>query len=628
MQNLSKNCSLDCSSSASAGAARGRSATSGAGGAPTATKPAGQYPLAHSVSIVVEPAQVGGSEKRSGADWLSSLAEPPPPPECGRADAPEVSVNKGPEEEAEDEEADEEVDEDACLSSDLARRVVLVDEADRIFIRNRTQSAEPSDLSACCRNFSSGSSERRSESTSPPALPRFELSCAELRSAQRKCRTHSLGPSSCVAAAAAAAAAAAGGHGDGSSGELAERGELSKLGMRRNTHHHVNFAGAAPLAMRPNATANRSPTRFPFHLGSSRGNNNNHNLETQQAFHKQHRRQSLQISLLTGGHYCCRDTSRSLTEEELRGEREFNEQVRSAAKSPEFSSRQQQQQQRHYFSGQKQLRPVDFGQASLASTRHQSTSSLVFSSDFSSDGSRASLLAEQATREQPRVKLAGSQRSRRVSFGSIDPIVLAQSEQPPSCHQRSTTRGRQRASIHSELPTSNHQDQAQQVGGILRKLERVSAANHPLAQQKGILQQRQQPSCHFLEDSCLLQRKRHSLAAPAASDSQQQQAARRQELNDTRESCAMELGDTPSEQSVDDNQAFEARKGPSFESRLFEASDSKQPMESGEELQCQEGEMSASWSQNKAAPSSSSSSATADQPQQLASRTRFASVGE
>ena len=469
----------------------------------------------HSVSIVVELA--------------AAAAASAPPATC----PPQAEMEEtAPETEA-DEEAEAEFEGEACLSSELARRVVLVDEADRILLRDRAQSAEPGALSACCRKLAAGATEsspgRGSSSSSPPA-----------QALQSDASLEPMSPSS--------------------GGELAERGEISQLSMRRNTHHNVaptsganfstsgsNFSRASPLAMRPSsATKSQAGSKllFQFHrqqqqhqvsassTAASNSPNSAHCLssssssspsssttqltsspqpqtiarspsgrpklsplplcgpnelelarfEASRASQTKHRRQSLQVSLLAGGHYyCCRDSSRSLTEEELRGEREFNKQVRSAARSPEVFTKPTQtpparQPKQQVVAGEQVAAFV--GHLSRRTSPQPALSPLA-----TEPGASSHLQQQQQQQQQQFLGFPSNQRARRVSFGSIDTIKPQQAQDQ---HQRPLTSGganpttlravrKHRASICCDL-TGGQQTTIIGGGGILRKLDRPEAS--------------------------------------------------------------------------------------------------------------------------------------------------------
>lgn len=450
-----------------------------------------------------------------------------------------------------DSDDDDEV-ETSCFSSELARRVVVVDEADRI-LRSRAKSAEPrldaadterlrehhidgrraraastaAMVAACSPPFQpapvasaamgelepplltvSGSTQSRprqrhsvsgecelapqvqqqqpqqqhlrteAQSTSqkqpPPIPPRHTLvpqvktpvpataAVIPIGSSRLEKQIIDLGPSAAVGArreqrgkSFAGIRGFLGVGGGGGGNELAEHGELSKLGMRRNTHHHVSFGGATVagngadidpeqelpstsrsslrnesiVAQAPSSTASLLSSLSPLSTGvsvsrssfeqvdsagatpifasrasvgaiqfsvSKNNNTGNHQVRTGtlhqrrasssigsysgtcgssaspptigttstgtagcrlitatsvdkfpatqiSPIHRNHSRHLRRQSLQVAGHcatklHCAayEASSKSLTEEEFRGEREFNKQVRSSSKSPEL----------------------------------------------------------------------------------------------------------------------------------------------------------------------------------------------------------------------------------------------------------------------------------------------------
>lgn len=328
-------------------------------------------PLMHSVSIVVE---------------LATMEQPPSVAQAGRA--PEVANQPRVDNDDDD-------DDSESMSTDLARKVVLVDEADKI-LRSRAQSAEP--------RFDFDSNGARPPTGKPPVPPRL----AEQRQRQHR---QSL---ACMGATCG---------GSSSSGELAERGELSKLGMRRFTHHQVGPGAvgapsdASPLADSSGAVANRAPQTLnsvesPSSLFLA-------SLQKQPPVSLvktwQQRRQSLQISLLTGSS----TPNKSLTEEEFRGEREFNEQVRNS-KSPEIPNQalvQQQQQQ------QLNLRRPTKSPEVHSESRCKSATTEERSASTCGNSPRPHGIVKTCHHQADR---PSSGQRRRVSFSSIDPVLAYQ----------------------------------------------------------------------------------------------------------------------------------------------------------------------------------------------------------
>lgn len=373
---LKKGCSVDqttCGVGGAGGSLAGRGGVS-AGGAGLSDR---NTSLTHSISIVVELAKEpslsqstnDGEEQQQVVDNPTTIGQ-----EMSGNRVANISGDSSEENEAtaaskrekieeitisttSGEDEDEEDDGSECLASELSRKIVLVDEADRI-LRIRAQSAEPSPLTAtpAClasarppspskvvRDFGRGASIgsmsiRGSHHTRGGATGSSSSSSAmTMTTGCRCCTRRSIG---------------------GSSGELAERGELRKLGMRRNTHHQLGSAQLSDLAAR------RTQSRRPLSQTLSSTTTTATAMGTGAAASRQlmgisaqsnltgppgallrnlpaHRRQSLQISLLSGG--SC-SPCKFLNEEEVRGEREFNEQLRSL-KSPDSFYQQQKQQQ-------------------------------------------------------------------------------------------------------------------------------------------------------------------------------------------------------------------------------------------------------------------------------------------
>lgn len=391
-------------------------------------------PLMHSVSIVVELAvEKQPTEESSDEEDLAEsidikaamIGEKKQSDLSSSRQTKEVegtisTKSKGDNDDYDEEEEEEEDDEAAsCLSSDLARKVVIVDEADKI-LQFRAQSAEPrigatssgeggietlqdvgllslsgtktttttTTTTECTIQKPAGSTASR-PSTTMRSNTIAGRECPSIGAALRDSRkwqraNTQAGPYSSTSGAS------------GSAGELAERGELAKLGMRRYTHHQVIYNPAPIGGVRGGvglASASSSATMGPPRVGaysaqldtdcpqkkSVGGNIQAQSYQRQQQDGDQsmqlwqssassptssspllalsgglssptavatklasgtgsvknwpQRRQSLQINLLGS---CGSGVCKSLTQEELRGEREFNEQVRNA-KSPDSS---------------------------------------------------------------------------------------------------------------------------------------------------------------------------------------------------------------------------------------------------------------------------------------------------
>lgn len=313
-------------------------------------------PLIHSVSIVVE---------------LAAMEQPQARQEPEAAHQPEV---------------DDDDEDSESVSTDLARKVVLVDEADKI-LRSRAQSAEP--------RFDLDTGGARIPTGKPPVPLRLAEHQCQQRQSQAGLTTTCGGSSS--------------------SGELAERGELSKLGMRRFTHHQVNFSpfathSDAPLA----AGAVADQVRRLADSSGAEGNLFSASSHKQQAGSLvkswQQRRQSLQISLLTGSS----SPSKSLTEEEFRGEREFNEQVRNS-RSPEIAGLALAQQQPPL-----RLRGPSDGPEVLGNFRCKSATT----SEDATWTPKPHSIVKSCQQQQDRPSSSSGQR-RRVSFSSIDPVLVS-----------------------------------------------------------------------------------------------------------------------------------------------------------------------------------------------------------
>lgn len=492
--------------------------------------------LMHSVSIVVElanEAKTGRDDETGESD--AKLGE-------GRPANEEPCESSGPTGEAprntDDDEEDEDDDDGECLSSDLARRVVIVDEADKIF-RGRAQSAEPRVFEQRPDTPTLAGAHPRSESAQP-------LAPDQQQQLSRKTR-HSL-------ACPLAPALAPGGHTLGlgaGGGELAERGALIKLGMRRNTHHHVNFNPAAlvmaqppagPSALAPASGASAQQTHPSSKSGAGGAPTKCANQVDQQQQqprqwslasvghsqggaagathwpfaanqHHQHRRQSLQIGRLTGA---CQ-SSRSLTEDELRGEREFNEQVRSA-KSPEgfhLSSAFSANVYTNSLASRPELATRSAANLSRQQSDNQQRCQWTSGGELSSSPATDKYLATSKAGQQERAGSRGSSGGagaplpilhgqRRVSFSSIDPIV----NRPPVAQHH------------------QHQGQAQQRASICGTLcdQSAPAADHqvskPQSQQEherpGQLAERRHQDRTTTPDRGSLAQKRHSLASGAA----------------------------------------------------------------------------------------------------------------
>jgi len=409
-------------------------------------------PLMHSISIVVElarePPRDGLEEEESEADTCSSQISEKKSIEqedeqLGELRKTKLALMGSTEsyaEEGDNEEEEEEEDDDRdCLSSDLARKVVIVDEADKI-LRTRASSTEPQKDMADGPTKELFTSGRGQKPAIPPRPPNMRSSTM-IEDRGRKNwppsefdLNHDHGANS----------ATCGGEGSLSGNSMSKCASLGgsahgefgpeRLGMRRNTHHSVNLdrqaaSGASALGacVRPMRAKQKQHTRSGSAqldpqamvcLAALKGDSGNsvqvetigNAIETTPTKlgspinrNWSQRRQSLQFSLLAG-----RSPSRSLREEELRGEREFNEQVRGSKASD--------LQATYNLQRRCQSAAPDNGAEATFEPHSELDGELCLSG-----GVRKQQSIVKAKQLQQQQQLPSSRR--RVSFGSIDPIL-------------------------------------------------------------------------------------------------------------------------------------------------------------------------------------------------------------
>lgn len=526
-------------------------------------------PLMHSVSIVVELAresigghddddtrQAFGSTTRVGDQCETPKASPT---SVGRKIDDVRESDESVEAAAANNQEDEDDDDDDCegLSSDLARKVVIVDEADKI-LHTRAASAESAAAAAnhcCCCCCSGGqisgagattagraqqqsagtaaadgaaprgptrsattcsgeqsTGSERSTNQLPPRLPERALAGLRSSTIERDCsgewrhRFASVGQRMASLAGETCRSEARSSEKTDEKPPpppgVAEHGELTKLSMRRYTHHSLNLAGggghfainhsisgsprlaprdqiSSTAQLGDGAAAGREGEISTATTGGSAAlalarSNTIHQQQQQQPGSPtaaatrdwSQRRQSLQISLLSHYHHhhhhhhhhqhyqhqqqpkntchCCSSApGKSLTEEEFRGEREFNEQLRQA-KSPEaaaalYSHRNKSGVASGYFApsspsppppplqpdnspntGGRRCHSVAESEAAITTASGNERADDSHSRTGRGQSNNNNNYTEEEENQTERRTRARSQR--RVSFGSIDPI--------------------------------------------------------------------------------------------------------------------------------------------------------------------------------------------------------------